>query len=155
MRSLAVVSAVLAMGLLQGCQIASSGKPDEVADTAVAAPGPEAAVAQGTTSVRERARAYAARLDAGRCDGGPERRSFEAAEAELSQLSKSGDGTQATEDPASVLAQARIDVADAARNGGCADIATAQYKTVLRSFPGPAYARFRQQAELGLSALQL
>jgi hypothetical protein len=155
MRSLAIVSAVLAVGLLQGCQIANSGKPDEVTETAVIAPSPGAAVAQGMTSVRERARAYAARLNVGRCDGGPERGSFEAAEAELSQLSKSGVGTPAPEDPGSVLAQARIDVADAARNGGCADIATAQYKTVLRSFPGPAYARFRQQAELGLSALQL
>ncbi len=155
MRSLATVSAALAVGLLQGCQIANSGKPDEVTQSPVTAPDSGAAVAQGTTSVRERARAYAARLDVGRCDGGQERGSFEAAEAELSQLTRSGDATLASDDPARVLAQARIEIADAARNGGCAEIATAQYKTVIRSFPGPAYARFRQQAELGLSALQL
>ena len=155
MRSLAVLSALLAVGLLPGCQVALSGKPDEVAQSPVVTPSPVAPLEGSTTRLREQARTYAARLDRGRCDGGPERESFEAAEAELSQLGKSSDGTQVADDPARVLARARIEIADAARNGGCADIATTQYKTVLRSFPGPAYAHFRQQAELGLSALQL
>ena len=54
-----------------------------------------------------------------------------------------------------LIAEARLDIADAARIGGCPEIAGPQYRLVIRSFPGPAYLQIRRRAELGLSAMQL
>jgi hypothetical protein len=54
-----------------------------------------------------------------------------------------------------LIAEARLDIADAARIGGCPEIADSQYRLVIRSFPGRAYVEIRRRAELGLSAMQL
>jgi hypothetical protein len=61
-----------------------------------------------------------------------------------------GSGTSA--EMATTLAEARLQVGDAASAAGCLDIANAQYKAVLRSASGPGSASYRQRAELGLSA---
>ena len=115
--------------------------------------------------LRDQARAYAGRLDQGRCDMGRERTEFEnalsAVESDLPALRNAATGASVIDDARlvgdaeQVLAEARLDVADAARNGGCSDIANAQYKAVVRAFRGPTFAKYRQRAEMGLSAMQL
>jgi hypothetical protein len=156
---------VLAAGMLQACQTAQSGKAaTELA--AGQAPQPSAATAQAeqTARLRAQARAYAERLNQGRCATSPEAASFDAA---FNAAEKNLPGVRAGDDVTGVpgaqlgletertLAEARLDVGDAARIGGCADVASAQYRTVIRMFSGPAYAPYRRRAETGLSALQL
>ena len=153
MRWLTVASLIVLVGcLLQACQSGDLGKPNDVAQTRVTEPN-------RVIPLREEARAYATRLNQGRCEAPQERASFEAAlhaaERSLSNSAQASDGTQSEEETRRALAKARLEIGDAARNGGCPDIASAQYTTLIRSFPGAAYAQFRHEAEIGLSALQL
>lgn len=105
--------------------------------------------------LKTQARAYAERLNQGRCGMDRERTEFDnALTAVESSLAAAAD-TQIASEAERVVAEARLDVADAARNGGCSEIANAQYKTIVRTFRGPAFAKYRNQAEIGLSAMQL
>jgi hypothetical protein len=113
-------------------------------------------------ALKEQARAYAARLRRDGCVKSPEGAMFEAAartaERELAGLGQSQPGTGlppgSTGETATTLAEARLEVGDAASASGCLDIANVQYKAVIRS-PGTVQASYRQRAELGLSASQL
>jgi hypothetical protein len=156
---------VLVAGLLQACQSAQSGKTRTEITSAQAAQASAAPTqTQRTSHLREQARAYAERLNQGRCAAGAEAASFDATsnalEKDLPAL-KAGEAVTGTPDTQlageveRALAEARLDVGDAARTGGCPDIANVQYRTVLRSFPGAAHAGYRRRAEMGLSGLQL
>jgi hypothetical protein len=155
---------VLAAGLLQACQSAQSGRTgtDVAARQAVQASAATPQV-EPAARLREQARLYAERLNQGRCTTGPEAAAFDAAfnAVETGRPAFTpGGGTGARDaelafEAERALAEARLDIGDAARTGGCADIANAQYRIVIRSFPGPANAPYRRRAEIGLSALQL
>ena len=155
---------VLVAGMLQACQsVQSGGTSAEIVSSQAAQASAAPAQVQQTTRLRDQARAYAARLNQGRCATSPEAASFDATsnalERDLPAL-KAGDiggaaDAQLPGDVERTLAEARLDVGDAARTGGCPDVANAQYRTVLRSFPGAVHAAFRRRAEMGLSALQL
>jgi hypothetical protein len=156
---------VLVAGVLQACQSAQSGKANTEAASGEAAQRSAAtARAEQTARLREQARAYAERLNQGRCATSPEAASFDAAfnaaEKSLPTL-KTADGvtgipdTQLAIETERALAEARLDVGDAARIGGCSEIANAQYRIVIRAFREPAHAPYRRRAEMGLSALQL
>jgi hypothetical protein len=155
---------VLAAGLLQACQSVQSGKTTEVASARAVQVNAVPSQVQQAARLKEQARAYAERLNQGRCAASPEATSFDAAfsaiERDLPAL-KTGEAVaglpdaQLASDVERTLAEARLDVGDAARIGGCPDIANTQYRTVIRSFSGAAYAPYRRRAEIGLSALQL
>ncbi|HEX2726275.1 MAG TPA: hypothetical protein VHN20_10685 [Beijerinckiaceae bacterium] len=157
---------VLVAGLLQACQSAQSGKTStEIASAQAAQPSAAPVQIQHTSRLREQARAYAERLNQGRCAAGAEAASFDATsnalEKDLPAL-KAGEAAVMGASDARLageveraLAEARLDIGDAARTGGCADIANVQYRMVLRSFPGAAHAGYRRRAEMGLSGLQL
>jgi hypothetical protein len=156
---------VLVMSVLQACQSAQSGKTStEAASGQAAQRSASTAQAEQAARLREQARAYAERLNQGRCATSPEAASFDAAfnaaEKSLPTLRARDDVTgvpdaQLAIETERTLAEARLDVGDAARIGGCSEIANAQYRIVIRSFPGPAHASYRRRAEMGLSALQL
>jgi hypothetical protein len=149
---------------LQCCQAVEKTN----SDIAVAAhPDRSVATTQSERNLRLRnqARTYASRLDQGRCDLARERSEFETAltavESHLPALRNADAGTpvindaQLAAEAEQALAEARLDVADAARTGGCSDIANSHYKAVVHAFRGPTFAKYRQRAEMGLSALQL
>ena len=159
----AIGGAVLLASLLQGCQ--STDYQTAYASAAAAPARDMRAIqvpAEQKADLRDQARAYAARLNRDGCVKSPEGATFEAAsvdfERDLAALKRGdtqpadmpGSGTAA--ETATTLAEARLQVGDAASASGCLDIADAQYKAVLRSVSGPAYASYRQRAELGLSA---
>jgi hypothetical protein len=134
----------LASAMLPACQSADAGR----SGVAVAQSAEPDAAFQGESArrLKEQARAYAERLNRGRCETSPL-----VTEDGLAAL----DDALSAEDGRRELAEARLEIADAARIGGCSDIANAQYRTVLRSFPGAAYEVYRRRAEFGLSAMQL
>jgi hypothetical protein len=159
----AIGRAMLLASILLGCQstdyqVAYASMPK--------APPPDNGASQAPleqkADLRDQARAYATRLKRDGCIKTPEAASFEAASASLERnlavVKKAG--SQPAEMPASAaapesaqaLAEARLQVGDAASASGCLDIANAQYKAVLRSVSGPGSASYRQRAELGLSA---
>ena len=155
---------VLVAGTLQACQsVQSRTASTEVASGQAAQASAVPVQVQQTTRLREQARVYAARLNQGRCSTSPEAASFDATsnvlERDLPALRAGNIGgapdTQLAGDVERALAEARLDVGDAARTGGCADVASIQYRTVLRFFPGAEHAPYRRRAETGLSALQL
>jgi hypothetical protein len=155
--------AMLLASMLQGCQATdyqaayasmTTTPPPDVAAPQVAA--------EQKVDLRGQARAYVARLKRDGCIKSPEGASFEAAsstlESDLAAL-KRGDnqpagmpGSTASAETATTLAEARLQVGDAASASGCLDVANAQYKAVLRAASGPGSASYRQRAELGLSA---
>jgi len=164
MRSMmAVCMTVLMACVMQGC------RTERETPTIAAAPSPESIViasqSERTIRLRRQARAYAERLDQGRCAPGRERAEFDdalsAVESNLPALRNAGAASPLIHDAGlasdaeQVLAEARLDVADAARTGGCSDIANSQYQIIVRTFRGPAFAKYRQRAEMGLSAMQL
>lgn len=51
---------------------------------------------------------------------------------------------------AHAFAEARLAVGDAAVEKGCLALAAQQYRSVIRILSGPAYAGYRQRAEIGL-----
>jgi hypothetical protein len=159
----ATSGAVLLASLLQGCQ---STDYQMAYASAAEAPARDMrtiqVAAEQKVGLRDQARAYAARLNRDGCVKSPEGATFEAASADFERnlaALKRGDnqlagmpnsGTAA--ETATTLAEARLQVGDAASASGCLDVANTQYKAVLRSVSGPAYASYRQRAELGLSA---
>jgi hypothetical protein len=162
MRSLGLSVTVVVACVLQACQSADSGKPTaQVARAAVVERNAATTHAQQNARLKEQARAYAARLNQGRCATSEEAMLFDVASQESeTSLRTTIDPTgvpdaQLAAEAEQALAEARLDVGDAARIGGCSDIANAQYRIVLRSFPGPANVAYRRRAELGLSAMQL
>jgi hypothetical protein len=165
MRSIIRVSTtVLLACVLQCCQPA-----DKANFEFAASPGPVAGVITPQSDpimrLRSGARAYVEHLNQGRCETGRERTEFDraisGAEATLAfprsaeTGSLGGDRGQASAEAEQAVAQVRLDVADAARNGGCSDIADVHYKAIVRDFRGPAFTQFRNRAEIGLSAMQL
>jgi hypothetical protein len=163
MRSVICVSAAA----LLACTLQSCQAVEKASSNIAAAPNPDRSVIESEQNLRLRnqARAYAERLDQGRCDRGREKTEFEnaltAVESNLPALRQAEAGPLVIDDAQlaakteQVLAEARLDVADAARTGGCSDIASSQYQAVVRAFRGPTFAKYRQRAEIGLSALQL
>ena len=163
MRSMIAVGMTVLACTLQGCQM------ERETPIIAAAPSPESIViasqSERTMRLRKQARAYAERLDQGRCAPGRERADFDdalsAVESNLPALRNAESASpvihdaQLASDAEQVLAEVRLDVADAARTGGCSDIANSQYQVIVRTFRGPAFARYRQRAEMGLSAMQL
>ena len=162
----AIGGVVLLTTLPQGCQSADY----KVAYASMTnAPRPETSPpelqAEQRPDLRDQARAYAARLKRDGCVKSREGALFEAASDSFDKdlgAQKRGDSQSAessasgaTTGAATALAEARLAVGDAASASGCLDIANAQYKAVIRSFPGPGNATYRQRAELGLSASQL
>jgi hypothetical protein len=163
MRSMIAVGMTVLVCTIQGCQ------RERETPIIAAAPSPESIVvasqSERTMRLRKQARAYAERLDQGRCAPGRERAEFDdalsAVESNLPALRNAETASpvihdaQLASDAEQVLAEVRLDVADAARTGGCSDIANSQYQVIVRTFRGPAFARYRQRAEMGLSAMQL
>jgi hypothetical protein len=155
---------VLATGMLQACQSVQSGTTSaKIASGEAAQASAVPAPIDQTNRLREQARVYAARLNQGRCATSPEGTSFDttsnALERDLPALKAGGIGGAPDPELAGeverTLAESRLDVGDAARTGGCPDVANTQYRIVLRAFPGAAHAAYRRRAEMGLSALQL
>ena len=158
MRSVIAVGAV-ALLALQSCQTPErTGTLVEIAQGGrSAAPSPP----DPALRLRTEARAYAERLNQGRCNT-PERREFDTTLSTVESILPVANagavpdaGNAAPANQVEVVAEARLDVADAARHGGCPEIANLHYHAVIRASRGPAFARFRQRAELGLSAMQL
>jgi hypothetical protein len=162
---------VISVGLaaLLACTLQSCQAVEKANSDIAAAPNPERGVVTSRSEqnlrLRTQARAYAERLDRGRCDMGREKADFEnaliAVESSVPALRNAGTGSPVVDDAQlaaeteQALAEARLDVADAARTGGCSEIASSQYQAVVRAFRGPTFAKYRQRAEIGLSALQL
>ena len=162
MRAVIAVSVTALLGCtLQSCQ--KSEKADALIGVAQAGQSAAPSPSEPALRLKSQARAYAERLSQGHC-GTPERMEFDKAllvvEGNLPVLRNNENaptpGNAAIAGQAEeVVAETRLDVADAARTGGCPEIANAHYKAVVRAFRGPAFARYWQRAELGLSAMQL
>jgi hypothetical protein len=159
----ATSGAVLLASLLQGCQSTDYQMAyASAAETPARDMRGSQVAAEQKVGLRDQARAYAARLNRDGCIKSPEGAMFEAASADFERnlaALKRGDNQPAgmpasgtAADTATTLAEARLQVGDAASAAGCLEIANTQYKAVLRSVSGPAYASYRQRAEIGLSA---
>ncbi len=162
---IALGGTVLLGSTLQGCQSMDSKMARDVDRQTF----PDIASSQTQTEQRPdlkaQAHVYAARLKRDGCVKSREGTLFEAAsesvERELAALKQADNqlaklpGRSPVAEMATTLAEARLEVGDAASASGCLDIANAQYRAVIRAFPGTVYASYRQRAELGLSASQL
>ena len=160
---IAIGGTVLLSSMLQGCQSADYGMVQSGGGKTF---NPEIVASQIQSeqrpALKDQARAYAARLKRDGCIKSPEGATFEAAagtiEKELAGFGQNQPSTGlvpgSAPETVTTLAEARLEVGDAASASGCLDIANVQYKAVIRS-PGAVHASYKQRAELGLSASQL
>ena len=144
---------LLAACLLAGCSSGAPGYPSPAHQSPVYQPsvsatgdaGSAAPRAKGPEMVREELGRFEAEPSPG-CNS-PDLLNAQAGVAAL-------EGASADPAAGRAVGSLALDVADAAREKGCADVAAALYDHIIRTYVGAGYVSLRARAEAGMRRLE-